>query len=516
MGRFLILVKSPLTFLGLLVLCISCNQAIEGQNVPSPTVRTVSVLPTNAIFSLEEQQAVIEAEARVKISLPPASSAPAPSPPSVQFSNPLPPHQIFGFAPYWNLGMETAFPYQDLTTIAYFGLDVNPDGSINESANDNGWIGYQSQALVNMINQAHSNGDRVVLTITCFGNSNISQLISNPSTAVTLAQNVIPLITAKSFDGLNVDFEGEGQSIRAGLTRTITTIATEVHTYNPHLQVTVDTYGSSAEDPYGPFDIASLNLAVDGFFVMAYDMFNPAIPSPDSALSNWSPSDVEALATYVNTVSPSKIILGIPYYGYDWPTTTNTLMAPAAGSPTAQTYAQIVSQNHPVYWDTQTSTPWTSYQINGQWHETYYDDPASVALKVALASYYDVAGVGVWALGMDGNSPQMLAALLGKSSVIKDPLAGPPPTTNNNPSNQSSITSTTSLSSGTTTTCPNTYSSPSLTSSTSSSLPATSSPTTTTSVEKSTTTSDMPTTSIEGITTTTSTTLAPTSTSAGC
>jgi len=55
------------------------------------------------------------------------------------------------------------------------------------------------------------------------------------------------------------------------------------------------------------------------------------------------------------------------------------------------------------------------------------DDPTSLALKAQLANYFHIAGVGIWALGMDGNNPAMLAALLGNAPVAKDVLTGPPP-----------------------------------------------------------------------------------------
>src|SRR5581483_9359271 len=75
--------------------------------------------------------------------------------------------------------------------------------------------------------------------------------------------------------------------------------------------------------------------------------------------------------------------------------------------------------------DPTTQTPWTSYQVGSQWHETFFDDPTSLALKAQLAASYHIAGLGIWALGMDGNNPAMLAALLGNAPALKDLQAGP-------------------------------------------------------------------------------------------
>jgi len=126
-------------------------------------------------------------------------------------------------------------------------------------------------------------------------------------------------------------------------------------------------------------------------------------------------------------VPPSKVILGVPFYGYEWPTDGGYLGASTTGAPTPLTYAQIASSSWPVYWDSFSSTPWTSFQVAGQWYEVYYDDPTSLSLKADLSNFFSLRGVGVWALGMDGNDPAMLAALLGQATPLKDLHVEEPP-----------------------------------------------------------------------------------------
>ncbi len=457
--------------------------AVSGPVIKKPMVVKVDYQ------RLEEQHAIAAAESKVKIVLPKATTAPQPAPPSVVFSTPLKSHEIFGFAPYWTLYEESQFNVSDFTTIDYFGVSVNGDATLSNS--DSGWSGFQSQDLVDLINRAHAASDRVVLTISCLEQSTLVQLVSNPNAPTLIANEVIPVLQEKHLDGLNIDFEGQGSAIRSGLTRLIVSLSTLVHAFNPNFQVTVDTYASSAGDPNGPFNIGALSPGVDGFFVMGYDMENPLVPSPNAALDNWTPSDVEALQEYTDIVPPTKLILGIPYYGYDWQTTDGTANALATAPPIPLTYQTIVQNNNPQYWDPTTSTPWTSYEIGTQWHETYYDDPASVALKAALADYYHVAGVGVWALGMDGNDQAMLAALLGNSPPIKDYNIGPVQTSESvTSSTTTQVCSTTTLQSSTTST----------------SVPTTVNSSTTTSTTTTSTTTTVP-------TTTSTTTTVPTTTS---
>jgi hypothetical protein len=356
-------------------------------------------------------------------SLPAATSTPEPDPPSLASSAPLAPHEIFGYAPYWTLPGSSGFDVQDLTTLAYFSVDANADGTLDESGA--GWNGYESQDLVDLVNRSHAAGDRVVLTVTCFDQSSLDEITSDPSAATNLSSALIAAVSAKNLDGVNFDFEGQGSGDRNGLTKLITQVSGALHAANPHWQVTMATYASAAGDSNGFYDVAALAPAVDGFFVMAYDMNDPSSPSATAPLIGGSFNDTEALQQFTAVVPAQKIILGVPYYGYDWPTTDGTITAQASGAETPLSYGQIAASGHTNYWDPSTDTAWTSYQVGAQWHETYFDDPTSLAMKAQLASQYHIAGLGIWALGMDGNNPAMLAALLGNTPAVKDYETGP-------------------------------------------------------------------------------------------
>ena len=316
---------------------------------------------------------------------------------------------------------------KDLTTLAYFSVDANGDGSLDESGP--GWNGYQSQDLVNLVNRSHAAGDRVVLTITCFSQHSLNQITSDPSAVARLSAALITAVKAKNLDGVNFDFEGEGSADQAGLTNLITKVSAALHGTNPYWQVTMAVYGSAASDSAGFYNVAAVAPAVDAFFVMAYDMNSKTQPSPTSPLFGPGYTDARVIADFLKVVPANKIVIGLPYYGYDWPVSDGTPTATATGPESPLSYATIAAANHPTYWDPGSDTPWTTYQVGTQWHKTYYDDPTSMALKAQLANFFHIAGVGIWALGMDGNDPAMLAALTGNAPVTKDTLTGPPPGT---------------------------------------------------------------------------------------
>jgi glycosyl hydrolase family 18 (putative chitinase) len=359
----------------------------------------------------ESQRAEMRiAQEQTPVVLTPAVNAPEPLaqlPPV-----PVRPHEVFAFAPYWTLDAAPGFQYAHMTTLAYFGVDVNADGTIAQSGD--GWTGYQSQQLVDMITAAHQAGDRVVLTAKNFDMSQLRQMINDPQAPARLATSLGGLIKAKQMDGANLDFEGQSGSVadRDAYSSFATSVAKLLKQQDARWQLTVDTYGGSASDPSNFMDVKALATTFDALFVMAYDMYASDHASPNASLGD----DQSALAYYTAAIPASKVILGLPYYGYDWQTADDKPFSPATGQPKAVTYAEMASKKLTVYWDKADAVPWAAYQDSGQWHEIYFDNPASLSMKARAADQFGVSNVGIWALGFDGNDPAMLAAVHGVTS----------------------------------------------------------------------------------------------------
>ena len=79
-----------------------------------------------------------------------------------------------------------------------------------------------------------------------------------------------------------------------------------------------------------------------------------------------------------------------------------------------------------------TDTAWTSYQVGGQWHESYYEGENGLYDVSQMASHYGVRGVGIWALGMESDDAQMIATLDGISPGAP-PGTGPQATSASTP-----------------------------------------------------------------------------------
>jgi hypothetical protein len=348
-----------------------------------------------------------------------ASTIPIPAKPSVALSDPTSAHEVFGYAPYWSLPDWQSFPYGDFSTVAYFSVNVNPNGSIQQSGT--GWNGYNSEDFVNLINAAHQAGDRVVLTANDFSEASLYTLTHSPNAGVVLGTELLELVQTKGLDGVNLDLEGTGSGDQAGLDHVVSQVDFILHSANPHYQLTMATYASSAGDPSGFYDIPGLSQWVNAFFVMAYDVSQ----GPAGAQGeNGGGDDAAYVDLYASEVGASKVILGVPLFGYDEPTSGQALGDKATGPAVPVTYAQAVASG-PTYWNAATDTAWTSYQSNGQWHQVFFDNANSLEGKVRLAAKSGLLGVGVWALGMEGNDKSVLNLLSGGAVSLRTPPDGP-------------------------------------------------------------------------------------------
>lgn len=399
--------------------------------VPGPASPASEVIPTATsqmpVSSESGNSSVIFGLQQPAPTLAPAPSGTSadPAPASLATSPPLRADEVFGVMPYWDLGDGSAFDLNGITTVEYFSLNVNEDGSMQTSGA--AWEGFLSQDFIDVIDRAHAAGDRVVLSVTDFDQSSLDQLSASPTAPGQLAASILFLLKARDLDGVNLDFEGKGTGDQAGVTNLVKAVSQTLKAANPDYQVTMDTDASSGAGSSGFYDLPALSPYVDAFMVMAYQLNLKSPPSPSSAMTSGAASLQSILNDYALTVPASKVILSLPLFGYDWPTTNGTLDAQADGSPTVVSDAQEASAGHPVYWDSVTDTAWTSYRTGKQWHEAFFENPDSLFLASRLARTQGLAGVGAWALGMDGDGDgSMLSALAGVAPPKQELLTGPP------------------------------------------------------------------------------------------
>jgi spore germination protein YaaH len=350
--------------------------------------------------------------------------------------------EVLGFAPYWSLGAADTWRYSLLTTVAYFGLDLRGDGSFDTSTS--GWSAWNSQQFVNMVNAAHQSGDRVVIVIKCFDAATINQLVSSQSSIATAIDNTLNAIASKNLDGVNVDFEGTSAGypgVQSGMTNFMTQLFQRVHQWRSTGFVSIDTYSGSASWDGGIFRIGSLAPVADAIFVMAYDMIFSDLPNragPNAPLHPYAPyNDSTAVAQYISKAPASKIVLGVPYYGYKWSTSSNQANGSALSGASAVGYSSAISDVQCAQannlqlsqgWDGAGASPWAAWLSPssndpcggnyGKWRELYYDNALSLGFKYDLVEGNRLQGTGMWALGYDAGSNDLWNELALKFGAV--------------------------------------------------------------------------------------------------
>ncbi|MBP1758518.1 MAG: glycoside hydrolase [Firmicutes bacterium] len=108
-------------------------------------------------------------------------------------------------------------------------------------------------------------------------------------------------------------------------------------------------------------------------------------------------NQVEKVVLYaVNNITPDKILLGIPNYGYDWalPFVKGVSRANSIGN---QRAVQIAVENgSPIQYDTVAQAPFFRYKNDGVEHEVWFEDVRSIQAKYELLYNYSLFGSGYW------------------------------------------------------------------------------------------------------------------------
>ncbi|HZV50880.1 MAG TPA: glycosyl hydrolase family 18 protein [Candidatus Dormibacteraeota bacterium] len=360
--------------------------------------------------------------------------------------------EVLGFAPYWELSSAGGWNLGTLSAIAYFGLDVRSDGSFDTSSSNPGYQGWTSQEFASLVAAAHQHGVRVLLVVEQLDPATVNAIVTNPAAISAAAANTVSAIQSMGLDGVDVDLEGTSQgypNARSGMVDFMAQVSQSVRQSLPSAEIVIDTYTGSAGCNTCFFDVGGIAPYVDAFDVMAYDMAQSNTPgqaSPNAPLKGWTYNDTMAVSQYLAALGdPSKVILGVPYYGYKWSTTSNQPYASITGGEESDTYAGLVSEFGCMeqlsrQWDATGASPWASWWSPGSndpcggnwnsWREADYDDAQSLGSKYDLVDQQGLRGVGIWALGYDGGLPDLQNELVikfvpGAMAPVGTVTAGP-------------------------------------------------------------------------------------------
>ncbi|HEY1039675.1 MAG TPA: glycosyl hydrolase family 18 protein [Bacteroidia bacterium] len=310
--------------------------------------------------------------------------------------------RVFGWHPYWVGTAYNNYEWNLLSDLCYFSYDASATTGNNTNSSFN-WS--TSTAVTTAIN----NGTDVHFCVTLF--SNHSTFFASASAKQTLITNIINLLNARGGKGVNIDFEGMGASHKTPFTAFMQDLSTQLHAANPNYELSFCLY---AVDWSAVFDIAALDPYVDMYTIMGYDYYysGSSTAGPESPLYNFQTSYnytiSKSITYYLNKgATPSKVLLGLPWYGREWETGGSTAPSSTTGGFTSSRTFSYVKNNSGTYsaankhWDSNSFNPYFSYQSGGNWRQCWIDDAYSMRKKFDMVNQRGIGGIGIWALGYD-------------------------------------------------------------------------------------------------------------------
>ncbi len=323
--------------------------------------------------------------------------------------------RVYGYLPYWTpMGAIGKLRWDLLTDVLHFSAELNGNGGITDSR---GFIpsGASTAPIADL---ARKHGVRAHLCTTFFG-SGLAGFLGNANARKTAITNLVALAKRGGVQGLNIDFEFVQAGSKAAFVAFIQDAARELHAAIPGSELTI---AMPAHPPWYPgYDVPALAAAADRLLIMGYDYHyrggSEAGPvAPLEGGMKWTvtvETSVAAPKGYLDLAPAGKLALGVPYYGYDWPTrSASAVPTQTTGSAKAVLYKDAVGQaaSNGRKWDPESKTPWYGYGSSAP-HQTWYEDAESLSAKYDFINQKNLAGIMIWALGYDDGHDALWRAM---------------------------------------------------------------------------------------------------------
>lgn len=285
--------------------------------------------------------------------------------------------------------LDETLPY--LSSLSVFSYGFTTDGTLVPPTMDDSF----------MIDAALMAGVRPVLTLTPLGpdgnfnNFLITAVVNDQTAKENLLANLLATVQEKNFQGVDIDFEYIRPEDRTAFADFVADVRNLLSPYGYHVSVALapKTSDSQAGLLYEGKDYGLLGEAADSVLLMTYEWGYTYGPPMAVAPVN----KVRQVVEYAITrITPSKIDLGIPNYGYDW---TLPFVQGASRATTVSNQEAVriaIEAGVPIQFDEVAMSPFFQYEKDGQLHEVWFEDVRSYREKFTLLPAYGLRGMGYW------------------------------------------------------------------------------------------------------------------------
>jgi len=317
----------------------------------------------------------------------------------------------YGWHPYWIGNAYQNYDWDLLSHFSFFSYEVDA-----ATGNANSTHGWSTSAAVDAA--LASGNTKVTLCATLFSGHNT--FFGSATAQQTFITNIINLVQSRGAHGVQIDFEGLPSGQRTNFANFMVDLCTQMHSAIPGSEVSTVLY---AVDWNNVFDFSIMEPHVDHYIIMGYAYYyqGSSNTGPCDPLyhfgSSYNYSLSRSTSYYLDLGCPrEKYILGLPYYGYEWPTTSLSIPSATTGSGSARTYAVVKNNSSGNYsaanyqYDQDSYTDMWSFN-NGQNRNTMITLEDGFRKRLEFAELAGIGGMGIWALGYDDGYSQLWDAM---------------------------------------------------------------------------------------------------------
>lgn len=267
--------------------------------------------------------------------------------------------------------------------VALRWFETDADGDLFYEYQDN----YQQ--VLNFLDQK---GIKKHASVVFMDAAGLHTLLSNPSNRANLINQLCNQVKSSNYDGVNIDFE----FLAARDSDYYTTFLRELKSrLGADKELSVAVMARTSSDNWAnSYDYQAIGAIADRIVVMTYDYCYPTSDAgPVAPL--WWVNDVVDYMLGTAQIPPSKLLLGVATYGYNWGSgqkgTTVTL---DKLNQLENTY------NVKAHFDTGSMSPYYTYTDgNGVYHEIWLENERSLEEKWKVVVNNDLGGVSFWRIG---------------------------------------------------------------------------------------------------------------------
>ena len=237
------------------------------------------------------------------------------------------------------------------------------------------------------------------LTHGAFDKQTAHAILTDPVIQDRAIQNILRKSTELEVAGVQIDFEDILLDDRDAYTAFLKRLRDELHPRGMHLSIAAAAKTRDTRTGWGgATDYAAIGQIVDYFYIMAYDEhWRGGEPGPVASLT-WT----EQVVRYATGVMPAqKIILGLPFYGYDWTAEPGGDKSKNKAFGANRMASRMEQLGAKVRWDPVAAENVATFRTADGERIAWYPDHRSVEAKLKLAYQYNLKGIAPWRLGFE-------------------------------------------------------------------------------------------------------------------